>query len=1062
MQISENHLIIKLMAGRPPGTSRCQQCETCLFYPKKKKCLNPSKKLRVSVDESICAARPPFSEVTQLVNNVPSLDSSKCNVNKKEQLIKKASRKFLTRQTLHPFNRNPLGYHARAVPDSLSRNERMRHDSVSGQSKNSAQCQISKVPKNLERPLFLKEIDQLGKSRLALLKKTASNAALQALKSIHWDAEALLNLVGTNEPGKKQHESPVVDEIIRSYLSTESTNDKQRLLSILVLHFSRDSLSLKLGQPVSEHQYRVAKLHALHWGAGVSADPPMFKHQRYSREDIERVVNFCLHPERVKPLAYTNKTVITSIGDIVNLGSFTRIFDKESMWKQFDRQQKVQTVKQISRTVFLEIVMLATGNQQKKMAALDINSVRYCFENFIDMKDLLLEIKHYCTFIDDHCIKTVGEQIEAVENFLKSNYKSHLKVSSRCASHCIQLALSSDDDDKTAFKKCNHKHDLYCMQCDNIHLLFANFRNLVEIELENRPLNFEETTKDADMIEEFRERIDLHSTHLNFYIGHVIRTHHSSAVKANVPASLALNQVAITADYKMKYLQTVYRESQQEWFGKAGMTWHGVWATVKRQDKFISQFFHNVSDDKKEDAFAVLSNIAEALRQIKCAFPELSEGVLMTDGAGAYSGAFLAIHLSQLGVWTGIPITAHYISESGQGKSVLDAIFGVLTNFLERVTRTGRKFDILKAADLKAALMAFDGIKGNHFQETIYDRASEAKLKKGAFPGLKKMHAHMYNYDQNNNFRSLTVHEQCFSNNTGITYSADKLKKMIVGGEFQKQPNTVFVQAPVQAEQLKFLTWDENAKESKKSKKMQRVVKKAQNKKLRHETLLDRLQTVKDRSRAFPCPTKNCGRVFQKKKYLLRHLALGNKCGPSKHLHRNCRTKTGVLISPDMSLKDTTTDVLKDHSFNLQPAASEEGQLPNQVVEDGQKLSFSNKYSLANGDPWKLKLSQHYKAGYARTWRIRGNFRYSVEQKQFLDWAFGLGVKNKAEKLTAHLAADLMKLVGTVEGELRFPSDPYMKATEDGSPKFKRKLLIMHYEIKSYFGQKNSKGKDET
>jgi hypothetical protein len=35
-------------------------------------------------------------------------------------------------------------------------------------------------------------------------------------------------------------------------------------------------------------------------------------------------------------------------------------------------------------------------------------------------------------------------------------------------------------------------------------------------------------------------------------------------------------------------------------------------------------------------------------------------------------------------------------------------MFGVLTQKLQRVTRTGRKFDILKAEDLRNALVAFN------------------------------------------------------------------------------------------------------------------------------------------------------------------------------------------------------------------------------------------------------------------------------------------------------------------------------------------------------------------
>ena len=68
-------------------------------------------------------------------------------------------------------------------------------------------------------------------------------------------------------------------------------------------------------------------------------------------------------------------------------------------------------------------------------------------------------------------------------------------------------------------------------------------------------------------------------------------------------------------------------------------------------------------------------------------------------------------------------------------------------------------------------------------------------------------------------------------------------------------------------------------------------------------------------------------------------------------------------------------------------------------------------------------------------------------------------MKNKAPKLTARLAADLMKLVGTAKGERRYPAETYMKANVNGLPTFARKELIMHYEIKSWFSRQSSSKK---
>ena len=66
------------------------------------------------------------------------------------------------------------------------------------------------------------------------------------------------------------------------------------------------------------------------------------------------------------------------------------------------------------------------------------------------------------------------------------------------------------------------------------------------------------------------------------------------------------------------------------------------------------------------------------------------------------------------------------------------------------------------------------------------------------------------------------------------------------------------------------------------------------------------------------------------------------------------------------------------------------------------------------------------------------------------------GKKNKNQKLQPERAAELMGLVGTVEGQRRFPRDPFMKANDDGKPTVSRAELVEKYEIKSFVSKTNS------
>lgn len=77
----------------------------------------------------------------------------------------------------------------------------------------------------------------------------------------------------------------------------------------------------------------------------------------------------------------------------------------------------------------------------------------------------------------------------------------------------------------------------------------------------------------------------------------------------------------------MKFLSMVFMETQQEFFGKAGIPWHGGMALMKlvptggedddgdcAVDDYTIVFFDFITDSKKEDGFAVLTMVEGNIR----------------------------------------------------------------------------------------------------------------------------------------------------------------------------------------------------------------------------------------------------------------------------------------------------------------------------------------------------------------------------------------------------------------------------------------------------------------
>lgn len=173
---------------------------------------------------------------------------------------------------------------------------------------------------------------------------------------------------------------------------------------------------------------------------------------------------------------------------------------------------------------------------------------------------------------------------------------------------------------------------------------------------------------------------------LQAYIAHQVRGRVEAAAKTMRRSSLLPHQTEVTFDYKMKWTALVLRECQLEWFGKTGIAWHGA-MFIRRllpdedsgevdADQYIIDYFDDVSNDKKEDGFAVLSCLHADIDTYKKANPEVTEAYIVTDGAACYSGKFLVHLLPYLTLWTGVKILDHSIGEAGMNKSSLDGHFG--------------------------------------------------------------------------------------------------------------------------------------------------------------------------------------------------------------------------------------------------------------------------------------------------------------------------------------------------------------------------------------------------
>lgn len=96
-----------------------------------------------------------------------------------------------------------------------------------------------------------------------------------------------------------------------------------------------------------------------------------------------------------------------------------------------------------------------------------------------------------------------------------------------------------------------------------------------------------------DQLEELQYDVDNAVPDISEWRAHILRKAHQDTVKTAVVEKPANNQVLIIMDWAMKFLPVGYRETEGEWFGKKGKSWHVSVAVKKGADGQVEVEFGN-------------------------------------------------------------------------------------------------------------------------------------------------------------------------------------------------------------------------------------------------------------------------------------------------------------------------------------------------------------------------------------------------------------------------------------------------------------------------------------
>ena len=126
------------------------------------------------------------------------------------------------------------------------------------------------------------------------------------------------------------------------------------------------------------------------------------------------------------------------------------------------------------------------------------------------------------------------------------------------------FALSDPVEEKFS-GECCHDHNQACPECKGI----VDVLKAIEDTLRNGDLDLSEKQKE-------RARWDLHHSvsSIDAWKTHLLRTFQQDQARQDTLDQLDDQTIVVINDWAMKLLPMCFRETQSQWFGKCGISWH--------------------------------------------------------------------------------------------------------------------------------------------------------------------------------------------------------------------------------------------------------------------------------------------------------------------------------------------------------------------------------------------------------------------------------------------------------------------------------------------------------
>ena len=278
----------------------------------------------------------------------------------------------------------------------------------------------------------------------------------------------------------------------------------------------------------------------------------------------------------------------------------------------------------------------------------------------------------------------------------------HLSESSSIPDHCIVYALS-DPKDADYQSTCSHHHNDCCSQCNGLAVVIDEIEKVIE----KTVIGPEDVSKEVN--DELTFLTERAKRDVNAWKSHLLRSVNQDKARLGILEGLDETSVLLVQDWAMKFIPRKYRESQTDWFGKRGISWHVTVAMRKGNDGNCETLtFCHVFKSCSQDSCAVLAVMSDVLEELKIIMPQLQSVYYWQDNAGCYHCGNTIAFAQMVGQQLGVTVKCMDFCDPQGGKGACDRKSAAIKSHMKVYLNSGSNIET--SDEMKEAILSSGGM----------------------------------------------------------------------------------------------------------------------------------------------------------------------------------------------------------------------------------------------------------------------------------------------------------------------------------------------------------------